>query len=73
VSLKTDWLASSIPVFLSLNLSYSLFGGVLFSPDNWESRFFILETMAQLDALKRRHVATDSTLNSHWRENVKTG
>lgn len=73
VSLKKDWLASSIPFFLSLNLSYPLFGGVLFSPDNWDSRFFILETMAQFYAMKRRRVATDSTLNSHWRENVKTG
>jgi hypothetical protein len=35
-------------IFLSLNLSYPLFGGVLFSLDNWDSRFFILETMAQL-------------------------
>jgi len=48
VSLKRDWFASSIPVFVSLNLSCPLFGGVLFSPDNWDSRFFILETMAQL-------------------------
>jgi hypothetical protein len=72
VSLKRDWLPSSIPVFLPLNLSCPLFGGVLFSSDNWDSRFFILETMAQLYAVKGCHIPAERTLTSHLRENVKT-
>jgi hypothetical protein len=72
-ALKRDWFASSTPVFLSLNLSYHSFGGVLFRSDKRKRRFFILETMAQLCAMKRRHIAAQSTLSSHLHDNVKTG